>query len=107
MPNIISLHDVLEPLKQALFATRDVIVSSQMCVSKLQRVFALGDGCWLPIAAKYHRNLQLATPICFSALCTLGADLSAPSPGDDLRLVSAIRLHGQSVRSDSFLEQEL
>ena len=49
MPKIISLHDVLEPLKQALLASRDVIISSQICVSKLQRVFTLGDGCWLPI----------------------------------------------------------
>ena len=51
MPKIISLHDVLEPFKQALLplASRDVIISSQICVSKLQRVFTLGDGCWLPI----------------------------------------------------------
>ena len=26
-----------------------MIISSQICVSKLQRVFTLGDGCWLPI----------------------------------------------------------
>ena len=44
----ISLHDVLEPLKQALLASRDVAISSQTCTSKLQRVFTLGDGCWLP-----------------------------------------------------------
>ena len=31
-----------------LVASRDVIVSSQICVSKLQRFFTLGDGCWLP-----------------------------------------------------------
>ena len=30
--------------------------------------------------------------------------LSAPSPGDDLRSKSAIRLRGQTVRSDSFWE---
>ena len=30
--------------------------------------------------------------------------LSAPSPGDDLRLKLAIRLRGQIVRSDSFWE---
>ena len=51
MPKIISLHDVLEPLKQALLASRDVIISSQICGSKLQKVFTLGDGCWLPIDA--------------------------------------------------------
>ena len=39
---MISLHDVLEPLKQALLASRDVIISSQICVSKLQKVFTLG-----------------------------------------------------------------
>ena len=49
MPKIISLHDVLEPLKQALLASRDVIISSQICGSNLQNVFTLGDGCWLPI----------------------------------------------------------
>ena len=48
LPKMISLHDLLEPLKQALWASRDVIISSQICVSKLQRVFTLGDGCWLP-----------------------------------------------------------
>ena len=44
MPKIISLHDVLEPLKQALLASRDVIISSQICGSKLQKVFTLDDG---------------------------------------------------------------
>ena len=48
MRKIISLHDVLEPLKQALLASRDVIISSQICTSNLQKVFTLGDGCWLP-----------------------------------------------------------
>ena len=49
-PKIISLHDVLEPLKQALLASRDVIISSQICGSNLQKVFTLGDGCWLPFS---------------------------------------------------------
>ena len=31
-------------------------------------------------------------------------ELSAPSPGDDLRLKLAIRLRGQTLRSDSFWE---
>ena len=56
MPKIISLHDVLEPLKQALLASRDVIISGQICVSKLQRVFTLGDGCWLPIFPSFFRD---------------------------------------------------
>ena len=55
MPKMIALHDVLEPLKQALLASRDVIISSQICVSKLQRVFTLGDGCWLPIMVGTRR----------------------------------------------------
>ena len=38
MPKMISLHAVLEPLKQALLASRDVIISSQICGSKLQKV---------------------------------------------------------------------
>ena len=48
MPKNITSHDVLEPLKQVLSASRDVIISGQICGSKLQRVFTLGDGCWLP-----------------------------------------------------------
>ena len=48
MPKMISLHDVLEPLKQALLASRDVKNSSQICGSNSQKVFTLGDGCWLP-----------------------------------------------------------
>ena len=51
MPKIISLHDVLEPLKHVLLASRDVIISSQICGSNSQKVFTLGDGCWLPIKA--------------------------------------------------------
>ena len=49
MPKISSLHDVLEPLKQALSASRDVVISSLICGSNLQKKFTLGDGCWLPI----------------------------------------------------------
>ena len=47
-PKCITSHDVLEPLEQALSASRDVIIFSQICGSKLQRVFTLGGGCWLP-----------------------------------------------------------
>ena len=48
--------------------------------------------------------------ICFVVSFVLGGcwgvcgELSAPSPGDDLRSKSAIRLRGQTVRSDSFWE---
>ena len=34
----ITSHDVLEPSKQALLASRDVIISHLICGSKLQRV---------------------------------------------------------------------
>ena len=47
-PKIITVHDVVEPLKQALWASCDVIISTQICGSKLQTVFTLGDGCGLP-----------------------------------------------------------
>ena len=42
---MITSHDVLKPLKQAVLASRDVIISGQICGSKLQRVFTFGDGC--------------------------------------------------------------
>ena len=59
MPKIISLHDVLEPLKQALLASRDVIISSQICGSNSQKVFTLGDRCCLPKEGLLHSaNLQ-------------------------------------------------
>ena len=47
-PKFIISHDVLEPFKQALLASRDVIISGQICGSKLQMVFTAGDGGWLP-----------------------------------------------------------
>ena len=46
MPTSITLHDVLETLKkQALWTSRDVLISGQICGSNLQRVFTSGDGC--------------------------------------------------------------
>ena len=46
---MITSHDILEPLiKQVLLASRDVMLSGQICGSRLQRVLTLGDGCWLP-----------------------------------------------------------
>ena len=44
-PKFITSHDVPEPLK--LSASRDVIISGQIWGSKFERVFTLGDGCWL------------------------------------------------------------
>ena len=78
---IISVHDVLEPLKQGLLASRDVIISCQNCGSKLQNVFTLGDGCWLPIylppaaidtaAAALTLNLSNAMEEATSKGCTV------------------------------------
>ena len=48
MRTIITAHDVLEPLKQVLSASRDVIISGQICCSNRGKFFTLGDGCWLP-----------------------------------------------------------
>ena len=48
MPKFFTSHDVVEPLKQVLWASRDVMISGRIWGSKSQRVFALGDGCWLP-----------------------------------------------------------
>ena len=48
MPKIIASHDVLGPLKPVRSASRDVIISCEICGSKSQRVFTLGDGCRLP-----------------------------------------------------------
>ena len=47
-PKIITSHDVLEPLKQVVSASHDVIISGQICGLKLENVFTLGDACWLP-----------------------------------------------------------
>ena len=52
---IITSRHVLEPL-QVLSASRDAIISGQICGSKLQRVFTLGDGCWL--LAKVNEHVQ-------------------------------------------------
>ena len=63
---IISVHDVWGPLKQALLASRDVMISSQICVSKLQRFFTVGDGCWLPnLLPSYSRIRSIAVSLPF------------------------------------------
>ena len=38
----------LEPLRQALGASRDMVISDQVCCSRLKMVLTFGDGCWLP-----------------------------------------------------------
>ena len=73
MPKLISLHDVLEPLRQALLASRDVIISSQICGSKLQKVFTLGDGCWLPIEENHQQKLDNRQVKILCRLALLGA----------------------------------
>ena len=56
MPKMITSHDVFEPLKQALSASCDVNISGQVCGLKLQKVFTLGDGCWLPTSVIISTN---------------------------------------------------
>ena len=62
-----SVHDVWEPLKQAFWASRDVIISSQICVLKFQRFFTLGDGCWLPMLIRPEMDLYEVHEIANSA----------------------------------------
>ena len=57
-PRLITSHDVLEPLKQVVSASRDVIISGQIWGLKLQSVFTLGDGCWLPSIVRHPRNIS-------------------------------------------------
>ena len=64
MPKIITSHDVLEPFKQVLSASRDVIISGQICGSKLQKVFTLGDGCWLPTIGRLAKTHACTIPAC-------------------------------------------
>ena len=45
---MITSHDILEPLKQVLSASRDVTISGQICGSNRGKFIRLGDGCWLP-----------------------------------------------------------
>ena len=68
-PELITSRDVLQPLRQALLALRDAAISSQICSSKLQRVFTLGDGCWLPIIfpEKAKKMCQKTTSSALSA----------------------------------------
>ena len=59
-------HDVLESLKQALLASRDVIISGHVCSSKLLGIFTLGDGCWLPKSAQTSGTFRNPQPLVFS-----------------------------------------
>ena len=55
-PEIISVHDVWEPWKQVLLASRDVIISSQFTARIRRGFFTLGDGCWLPNNHRHRVN---------------------------------------------------
>ena len=109
-------HDVLEPFKQALLASRDVIISSQISSSKLQRVVTLGDGCWLPtlalpmllscgpIVAIDARHLILLLPLVtlqrlFTGRCQ-GHARSEPNaaPKGNLPIISLHSLHSLRQR---------
>ena len=52
-PEIVTSHDILEHLREALVASRDVIISSQICSSNHRGFFTLSDGCWLPIFLEF------------------------------------------------------
>ena len=61
MPNFITSHDVLEPLKQAILTSRDVMISGQIFGSKLESVVTLGDGCSLPMLPTRRSQLLYDT----------------------------------------------
>ena len=55
---IISVRDAWEPWKQALLASRDVMISSQFAARIRRGFFTLGDGCWLPMKWWPKRMIQ-------------------------------------------------
>ena len=86
--------------EEFLFKTVKKVLGS---AEKLSEPFPLSP---LPVSNSKHVSSQGRV---HGVVKTLGrskniAALSAPSPGDDLRSKSAIRLRGQIVRSDSFWE---
>ena len=52
-PKMITSHDDLEPLKQALCALRDVTILSQIAARTCKLFFTLGDGCRLPYGSHF------------------------------------------------------
>ena len=73
----------LEPVKQALLASRDVMISSQICGTKLQSVFTLGDRCWLLInnwrepdnlVVSQHPGPELATTPASNSTLTINCE---------------------------------
>ena len=98
MPQIITSHDVFEPLKQVRVASRDVIIFSQICRSNEQRgFFTLGDGCSLPNVAhlSLHRLTLLGAHDCtfelvVSHYSAIGDTISCDAP------YSAIGFRGKS-----------
>ena len=68
LPETITSHDVLEPLKEALLASRDVIISSQNCGSNRRRLFTLSDACCLPRNTAKSYDLEASCGIFGGAL---------------------------------------
>ena len=94
-PEILTnMTDVLEPLKQALLASRDVKIPSHIFGLKLKRVFTLGDGCWLPLVGPYCAILLRAMGSSVSQHGQLGAIPPPPflsvSPLESMRSGGAI-----------------
>ena len=63
-PKHIISHDVLEPLRRALSAACNVIISNQICCSKLQSVITLGDGRRLPRNVMTSSSVMNHSPVC-------------------------------------------
>ena len=55
-PKFITSHDGLEPLKQALLASRDVIIFSEIAARTRRGLFTVGDECWLPTVAVKNQS---------------------------------------------------
>ena len=60
-PTFITSHDVIEPLKQALLASRGVNNFCPNLQLEVAEVSHIGDGCWLPI------EVRLKVQLCYES----------------------------------------
>ena len=83
MPKLITSHDVLEPLKQILSASRDVIISGQKFGSKLQRVVLrrLLRTQFYKICGREHSVSESTAPLCVSLAASAGLMHVQPHSG--------------------------
>ena len=68
---IITAHEVLEPLKQALLASHDVMISSQIRDWKLHRAFTLRDRLRMPVFHVVSEFLFLLLGVFFGVFSLL------------------------------------